>query len=269
MKTVANAVTNTQSPVAIQNQAPDAAPADLGPKIIPLGHETGEKGEEENSLLFKHGGRKYKLLKGKKCRDGNYYIKFEFNKRQYFKGLETNILSVAKSRAKTYIDKVRAEKWEDVEKLKARQTVATIGDVIKLYLPAEDGTRSGLHGININSAKNNAWSLSKLVREGLDVGEKCVDAQPLTVLTTMLVVQFQDAMIAKKCAQSNQDPTGQRAAREIAENSSKSIILQARSLFNQRREMVEQYEKHGLRIPKAIEQFMTCKLRGKDKQRAE
>jgi integrase len=57
--------------------------------------------------------------------------------------------------------------------------------------------------------------------------------------------------------------------RDRALNSSKSVILQARSLFNSKSELPAKYAERGLPIPSCVQEFMTAKLRGKDKQQHE
>jgi integrase len=124
--------------------------------------------------------------------------------------------------------------------MKQRRQISTWGDVMKLYLPDPDEKKGwpGLHGVDPRTAKNNAWAMGKILKDVL------------------------------RLADADKDKDSQKWARAQAENSSKSIILQARSIFNKGRLMVQQYEKHGLIIPPCIEKFLEAKLNGKDQQRA-
>jgi integrase len=193
------------------------------------------------------------LFKRTRTRDGNYFVKFEHDKRQYFKGLDTNIAAVAKIRAKSFIDAVREGKWQDMEKLKSRRTCATIVEVEPLY------RKFAL--ISPNTIENNLWATGKLLKTGLGISDwKGVS---LNELTPMLVVRFQNAMVNDYCAEAEKEEEQQRQARELALRSSKSIVNQARSLFNKDKALIEQYTQAGLEIPDSVQGFMTCKVLGR------
>jgi integrase len=235
---------NDQSASTVQHNA-------IQPEVIHVLPEPAPKAEA--SPRFKHGGRSYKLFKRKKTRDGNYFIKFEYRGKQYFKGLETNAAPAAIARAKTYLDAIRNEKWQDAERMKARSNFATFSEIEPLYRKfALIGSRT---------IENNLWAMGKLLNTALGITDwKTVS---LAALTPMLVAKFQTAMVEAYCIEMGKDEEQQRQARELALRSSKSIINQARSLFNKDKSLLAQYVHAGLRVPDCIKEFMGCKVLGK------
>jgi integrase len=261
MEAVAETPVSVEEAVAPETLAADAEPVEVAANVIEVDAFGRSKGDP---LAFTHGGRRYKLLKRNKSRHASYYIKFEFGKRQWFKSLETNSLLAAKARAKSYIEKVRSQKWEDVERLKARQTAATVGQVVGVYRPETEGA-VGISGIADRSARNNVWAFGKILKMALNTDKP--KEVSLNAVDKLLVVKFQDSMVRLYCERVATDDESQHAAREQALRSSRSIIHQARSLFNAQKEMIAKYEAAGLRIPKCVQEFMECKLQGKLRKR--
>jgi integrase len=214
-----------------------------------------ERERDEN--YFKYQGRWYQLYKRTSGRDGSYYVRFQHGGKTHKKCLETNQRLVAISYAKVLIEKVRAGKWEDVEKLKARQSAATLGKVFPIY--------QEFAGIQANSIKNNIWALGKIVKMALGVSK--VEEVSLNELNASLVMKFQEAMVKMYRERVGKDVEQQRRAKEQALRSSRSIVHQARCLFNKEKEMVQRYEARGLKVPACVQEFLGKKMDGRDTKR--
>lgn len=244
---------------AVSNIIALANPAQI--EVAPASPGASEdKANDPN--YFKFEGRWYQLYKRTEGRDASYFCRFNFDGKTHKQSTGTNQREVAIARAKQWIGKVRAGKWQDVEKLKLRQTAATVRKVVELYRP-ETGT--GIAGISELAARNNVWALGKILKTGLGVKEP-LDVS-LNSVNKALVAAFQDAMVKLYAERTAKDAEAQRSAREQALRSSRSIVHQARSLFNQRTELPRKYEAAGLKIPSCVSEFMKCKLLGRDIKR--
>src|SRR5207244_702074 len=193
-------------------------------------------------------------------------VVFWFNNKQYWHSTRTNFIPVAKKRATAYIATIKAGKWEAAAAMKSKgptpAKITTFGEIAAVYHP-EDGT-PGIAGTTEDTARNNGWAMGKILKTVL--GVKDPKAVPLTKFDKMLAVKFQDEMAREYCERSDKDEEIQRFARDRALNSSKSIILQARSIFNPRSELPAKYAERGLPVPPCVQELMAAKLRGKDQQ---
>ena len=224
------------------------------------------------STKFKYDGRSYKLTKRKGReheRDAPYQVIFKFGGKVRFHSTRTNIIAVAKKRAIAYIATIKAGKWEDAAQMQSKSPkptkVPTFGEIAEVYQP-HDGT-PGIAGTTEDTARNNVWAMGKILKTVLGVQDP--ETVPLSKFDKMLAVKFQDEMARESCERSDKDEETQRFVRDRALNSSKSVILQARSLFNTKSELPAKYAERGLPIPACVQEFMTAKLRGKDKQQHE
>ena len=230
------------------------------------GVQTPVTEEKSDSTRFKYDGHTYQLVKRKEGRDAPYMVIFRFNRKQHWHSTRTNVIPVAKKRAIAYIARVKAGKWEDAAEMQSKSpTVTTFGEIAAIYHP-EDGS-PGIAGTTEDTARNNVWAMGKILKTALGVEDP--KTVPLTKIDKMLAVKFQDEMARECCERSDKDEATQRFVRDRALNSSKSVILQARSLFNSKSELPAKYAERGLPIPSCVQEFMTAKLRGKDKQQHE
>jgi hypothetical protein len=144
---------------------------------------------------FKHAGRSYTLFKRDQTKDAPYYLHFQAKNRRWKLSLKSNVQDVAVTKAKRYIDVVRAEKWDLVKSLQARQVVppapvvkapSTLAEVESLY-PA-------LARITTRTAKNNVLAMHIVIRDG--TSHECQPAKfTLDRLTGELVDRYQKAVI--------------------------------------------------------------------------
>lgn len=135
-------------------------------------------------------------------------------------------------------------------------TTTTLARVIVLYLQHASVLK--------RTARNNSLSLLKMLERvrGAPVKSETV---PLTEINESLVLNYQTAVAAGHCEKAPKDEVSQREAKERALRSSRSAVIQARSIFSRRGEMdmIRVYEANGVMIPECVSGFMTCKLRGK------
>jgi integrase len=225
------------------------------------GTSTGEEKKKKNPNEFTHHGRTYLLYKRQEDRMAPYYCRIQFEGKRHQYGTGTNHQAQAEERAKLWIDRVQGGRWEHVEKMKAKKSTALFGQVSELYRPA-DGTM-GLAGIKDASARNNVWAFGKVFKVGLNIDDPA--KVRLEVVNEALVSKFQRNMEIQYCADAGKSPQVQAIAREQSLRSSRSLIRQARSLFNQ--SVMKQYREQGLKIPACVDGFMKAKLRGEDKKR--
>jgi integrase len=205
---------------------------------------------------FQHKGRTYTLYKIVDSEGAPYYLHIQRSKKRHQHSLETNQQKVAISRAKTFIDSLFAERWDIIDQLKFRKTSASLKQVIEHY--------KKIAGIEPRSVRNNELAMLLVLRRVLRSSPEPA-AISLADIDQSIALRFQDETIRLYCEKAGVDPNAQREARERALRSSRSTICQARCLFSRRPEhdLVARYEAAGLVIPKSIETFMKCKLRGR------
>lgn len=210
---------------------------------------------EDNQPSFSVDGRAYKLFKRATGRDAAWNVLFEYGGKRWCKSLETNAAAVAIDRAKGFIRKVRGAKWEDVDKMMARRTASTVGEVQVVY--------KKLSKIGEATTRNNVWAFGKIIKAVLGVSKAKLDEVSLTEINGKLVERFQDSEVQRYRDQASKDKAGQLIAEAQALLSSRSLVIQARSLFVAKGGWVAKYEEGGLKIPACVQEFMTCDLRGK------
>ncbi len=210
------------------------------------------------SHRFFHRGKPHSIFKRRNAVDAPYYVRIQQGKKQFKQSLETNSRPDAIARAKVFIDAVSTEKWKDVEKLKVRTRASMLAPVLAVYKEKAIGQRETI--------RNNSSSMLLIIRtaSGKEVDPEKVS---LSDLTETLVTQFQDAMRLRYCQEAKPNDTDQRIARERADRSSRSIVRQARSLFNRTTDILRHYKEAEITIPDTIQGFMGQKLRGKSTKR--
>jgi integrase len=209
------------------------------------------------TVEFEHRGRRYSIFKRHKTKSAPYYIHITAKGRRYKKSLEVNGAGAAIDRAKVYIDNILNEKWDQVEKLKARSMVSTVAQLLEVYRQIAQ--------VEPVTLKNNRDSLRWMLRSV--TGSYDPETIRLTELNGSLVARFQVLMRDRAVQTAPQTEDAIREAKERALRTSRSVIRQARSIFNKRYRMVEQYEAAGLHIPRReIEQFTTCQVIGRDRK---
>lgn len=208
-------------------------------------------------VSFAHKGRKFTLSKLKQDKESPYYIRIKHGGKWHRKSLEVNQGDAAIDRARVWLDALFAGKWMDVEKLKARKTSSTVAELLAVY-------REVAH-VQPVTLKNNQDAIRWIFK--VATGSYEPETIRLTELSASLIARSQKAICDRALALAIQTPDGQREAKDRALRSSRSVIRQARSLFNRRHRMIEAYEARGLTIPKkAIEDFMTGRVEGRDKK---
>jgi integrase len=147
-----------------------------------------------------------------------YWVRFSFQKKAYWKSLDTTIPATAKMRAAAYYDEVTSMKWSICEKLKSRRFGGNVGEVIDVY-------REVNLLIQETTKRKNIRSLLTVIKEakGLKTDEECHPV-PLSELNENLAWRFQQARIDAM----PDDPDDQASAGVTII----SMLRQARSLFS-------------------------------------
>lgn len=243
--------------------------------------------DENDSPYVKVDGHSYKLNKRTEGRDAAYSLHFMWDKKWHKHSLQTNNLKVAKKRAKEYVSKVRAGKWDDVERMKARSDVANYGEVWDAFVPAV-GSHMTEGSTSRKSATDYLWALGKALRIGLGIvapGDNGVRKEvprnslmvvnkrlrevSMNEVNEALVREVQAKMVARYVASVpvGKEHDGLRTlARERALRSSRSIIHQARGVFRSKvvGDLIPEYAKRGVIIPPSVSGFIEAKMLGSD-----
>jgi integrase len=228
--------------------------------------KTAPRARESFTHDFKYAGRAYRLFKRERTKDAPYYVHFQAKKRRYKLSLQTNVQEVAVTKAKRFIDAVRAEKWDVANQLLSRKPKeaqgpqpSTIGEVFALY--------PSLARIADRSARNNVLAMRIVIEGGTG---QSLDPKTFTLdgLTADLVDRYQKSVIDRYVREATpKTDNGKREARDRASRTSRSYVGQARSLFNGRLRLPEEYAKAGIILPQSIDGFMTCRLFGRSTKR--
>lgn len=208
------------------------------------------------SYRFTHRGRKYTLFKRVDSKESPYYLHVTRKGKRHKQSFETNVREVALDRARVVIDSIMDAKWDIVTSVKAHSTVSTLADVLLIY--------ERIAGIEPRTIKNNILEINKILK--CVTGVEIDPAQTsLSLIDLNLALKFQDMRAKEYCEAADKDDVSQREARERAYRSSRSSINQARSIFSTRPEhdLMARYREGGLNIPPCVQEFMTCRLRGR------
>lgn len=112
------------------------------------------------------------------------------------------------------------------------------------------------------TTRNNIGCMRQIIQTVF--GEKTdVGRFSLNDLSWSIVARFQQAMVARYQKAAPPDDAAQREARDRALRTSRSMVAQARSLFNRLKDLPKQYEAMGITIPSGVNDFMTCRLHGR------
>ncbi|HKQ39517.1 MAG TPA: site-specific integrase, partial [Verrucomicrobiae bacterium] len=190
---------------------------------------------------FKHAGRKYKLFKRTKSRDGAWNIDVVVHGRRIPRSLETNNAAAAVQRAiQQYIEPAKSGRWQTVEKNKARTIFAHIGDVLRLYHQISQGE------MKLKTVRINEGTLRLVVRRGLGddtMMDAKVDEHSTAVLTGKLVGDFEEWMSKDAIATGRNPESNKRSVR--------AYLRQARSIFKGLN--LERFKERGIHLPDLTE----------------
>jgi integrase len=208
-----------------------------------------------HSFIFQ--GRTFTIHKRIQSKDAPYYIRLMIKGRIYKKSLEVNSKQEAIDRAKVFVESVLTGKWKAVETLKVRRGASTLAQLLEVY--------RAIAKVQPITLKNNQDAVRWIFRTVQ--GDYEPTHIPLTAFCGTLVSRFQQICQERAEAGGIETPDARREARERALRTSRSVIRQARSLFNRRHRMLDQYEARGLVIPRRhIEEFMSCRVEGRDRK---
>ena len=217
-------------------------------------HQTGGPAPEPAEWVhhFSHAGRSYRLFKIGLNRDGAWYVHLQSANRRWKKSLDTAVCDVAITRAKRFIERVRAGKWTDTvgQRIRAGTLAQVLEHYPRLALIAE------------RSAQNNVLAMRQVIGPDTDPKRFTLDQ-----LTVGLVQRFQADAVRRYAAETEKTEEAQREARERALRSSRSTVCQARSLFNRRLDLPRQYAALDIVIPPSVQEFMSCRLQGRATKR--
>lgn len=256
-------------------QIPDAAPRHIRLWEPPQAAPRADRATDDEPVRFEFRGKTYRLFKRSTKPCAPFNIRFEHkSERQHVwgKSLETDVKSEAVKRAKTYIaavlDASILKRWDGVDKFKLRQTAppaSTVGQVFDLY--------PKLAMIGPASIKNALWALGRILKFSRGIEDRRAEAEvralSLALINRRAVESYQAKMVDRYCAAAAKTAEAQKLARAAGLRNSKYIVLQARSIFNKKKSLVDKYEQAGLKIPECIAGtptqpgFMTCEVLGK------
>lgn len=235
-------------------------PAPVASNVI----RAGIQHRNEYRHAFKHEGRRYVIFKRDETPLGSYYIHVQHGKRRHKKSLETCEKSAAIHRAKMFLKAILGQRWADLDTLAAKGTTpSTVGDVLYLY--------PTVAMIAPRSIRNNMLAFRQVLRTVLPSVSN-VDLVPLSAVDASVAHRFQELTV-QRYAQAIQErlrgvgkAEGAPISREVRERalrSSRSILQQARSVFNRMNELPAKYAKEGLIIPECVAEFAGCRLQGR------
>lgn len=194
-------------------------------------------------MRLERTGRKKKELKNLKKRGGIWYFKKIVGGRVESVSLQTGDLEVAKARRDKLALKMVQEKWEEIDQVRTKRNLATIGEVCARFESATDLQ------LNPKTTADYVWALKHLIKRARP-GTVNVENLPCTILDAGLVREFQKQCLAAV-------PAGERLMADTAAVSANSILRQARSVFSRRALKRNVYE--GLVLPK-LDGFLTAPM---------
>lgn len=223
--------------------------------VVAEQYEQGTRSDNGRVLRFTHQARSYTLFKRSPDSAAPWYVHFQRAGVRHKRCLETADDAQAIERAVALIDRTRSERWVAMElfpKTKSNTSLQTVLDVYRQVAT-----------ISPRTVKTNILSLLKIF-ERVTGQRRDPSKILLTEIDRALATKFQDAMVQLYTTGISDGPA-HREARERALRSSRSTICQARSIFSRKgdQDLIDRYADHALTLPPCIDQFMTCKLRGR------
>jgi integrase len=161
-----------------------------------------------------------KTLRNLQKRHGVYYIRATVRGCRIYQSLDTGDQAVAKARARIILDHAQGQRWEDVEALKSRRPMATIGDVCAVYLDLAARHRAETGKPRASTAAGYVAQLQKLVAFVHDGKAK---DHPVSVLTRALLKDYTQRFV--------ESYPEDAAARERARRTAAGTIRNARAVF--------------------------------------
>lgn len=146
-----------------------------------------------------------------------WYFRMMANGKRTKLSLNTRDVEVAKTRRNGLESRAWAEKWDEIEGLKAKRSIATIGDVLKCYGQARELQLAA------RTYEDNAWALRYILKRVKGMEE--VDGLPVTMLDGELVRAWQRLCLANA-------PLNDKLKADAAAVSCNSVLSQARSVFS-------------------------------------
>jgi integrase len=190
---------------------------------------------------FKHEGRKYKLFKRNRTRDGAWCIDITVQGRRITRSLETNNAAAAMARAiDKFLKPAKSGHWEKIDQHKARIAFASIGAVLATYGSISRGE------MKLKTVRINEGTLRLVVRRGLGDGTMAdgkVGEQSTAVLNGKLVGDFEEWM--------NKDAITTGRNPESNKRSVRAYLRQARSIFKALN--LERFAERGIHLPDLTE----------------
>jgi integrase len=204
---------------------------------------------QSSNTGFEHRGRAYAVFK----RGEKYYIHFQYKGRRYLKTLDTNLVGVAKTRAKVFIESVMNGLWNPVKPEIPESKIYTFGEIAEVYM--ETAT------VMPKTAKENVQALYLVLKA---LGQENPAAVKLNYLSGKKVAVYQAAMVSRyrDRAETEED---RRDAKVRALRSSRSQLRQGRSLFCERQRSI--YEDRGIDIPECLLEFCRARMEGRNDKR--
>jgi integrase len=137
-----------------------------------------------------------------------------------------------------------------------RMNDQTVGRVIWLYLKHS--------AVSKRTARNNSLCLLKIL-EVTHGSPRPAEKIPIEEVNAAAISTYQSTLVERYTTAAPKDHPAQREARERALRTSRSTIIQARSLFSKRGDidLWSIYRSHGPELPDCIEGFCSAKVRGK------
>lgn len=163
-------------------------------------------------------GKKKRELRNLVKRGNVWYFKKMVGGKIKPVSLNTGDLELAKARRNKLANLAYKEKWESIDGLGSKRTVATLGQVIEKY---DNATNLQL---DPDTVRNNIWALRHLVRQAKEI--KDVDDLACSVLDRPLVGLWQQRCL--KAAGTD------KIKLDAAAVSANSVFRQARSVFGKR-----------------------------------
>lgn len=146
-----------------------------------------------------------------------WYFKKMVQGRRAFQSLNTTDKELAKARAKDLAGKAAGEKWEAIDRLKSKRTVATVAELLEVYK-----REARVRGLSESSVNGYCQRIILMVRTVSGIGDM---AQASTALLTEdLVLDFQRKRMTAVAGADN-------LAREREQRTVNAVVRNARAIF--------------------------------------
>lgn len=171
-----------------------------------------------------------------------------------FISLGTDDLDLAKAKRNQKEQEVIAGEMAKIKGVRTTKA-AMLDEIFEAYDEIGGITKKAMNG-NKSALMTMVWQ----VTGNEDLTPEKVSTE---LLTKKFVRDYQDALRSRYETEAGDNEKARRTARDRADRTSKSTFNQAKSIFTEKRALIERYEEKELFVPECVKEFVKVKAVGK------